>query len=243
MIALAFLLIMPVVVAQPVFENGEDVTLSVPCSIDGSACSITATCDATIINPDGVVLYNDVSMIQNGAVFEINLTGDDTQINGEYQFNVACVQGGRSSSKILIFFITPNGEVPTTAKGILYGGLLFVLVIFFILAIRGGSVSEGVIGKSAFYLLGYLLLIGITFISWNLSLDYMTSAPFLASFFRLIFWFLMVALVPIILILTFYTLWMMSKIDAIQNMINKGMPVDEAYERTVKSGLKNVRNW
>lgn len=235
-------LIMPTIVAQPVYEQGINVTLSIPCTIRGVICDGSATCNGTVINPEGDVLINGQAMTQNGAVFDLNLT--DTSINGEYEFSVSCTQGGRDSiPKHLIFFITPNGEIPTTAKGILYGGILFVLVILFVLGLYGGKEAENIVGKSAFFLTSYLILIGIVFISWNLSLDYMTSAPFMASFFRIIFLFLLYSLFPIILILTFYTLWMIRKIDVIENMINKGMPVDEAYERTVKSGFANRRNW
>lgn len=240
-VVVTIIIAMPMIVAQPVFERGVNVTLSVPCTIDGNVCSASATCVTSIINPLGDVLYNNQSMAHNGGVFEVNLSSSDTSTNGEYQFNVACVQGGKSSSKQLIFFITPNGEIPTTAKGILYGALLLIFVLFFVIALYKGFESESVVQKSAFILTAYLMLIGITFICWNLSADYLTSAPFLTSFFRIFWLFLMYALFPLILILTFYTLWMMKQIDAIQNMIENGMPVDEAYERSVRGGGK--RNW
>ena len=240
-ITLMVVIVTPTIVAQPVFAKDTNVTLSVPCTIDGSVCSGSATCVTSIINPLGDVLYNNQSMTHNGGVFEVNLPSSDTSTTGEYQFIVACVQGGKSSSKQLIFFVTPNGEIPTTAKGILYGTLLLIFVLFFIIALYKGFESESIVQKSAFILTAYLILIGITFICMNLSADYLTSAPFLHSFFRIFWLFLMYALLPLILILTFYTLWMMKQIDAIQNMIENGMPIDEAYERSVKGGGK--KNW
>lgn len=233
----------PTIVAQPVFKQNTNVTLSVPCTINGVVCSGGATCDGTVLNPDGDILYNDVVMTQNGAVFDLNLTDVDTSTNGEYQLSVSCTQGGKSSSKVLIFFVTPNGEIPTTAKGILYGALLFIFVLLFIIALYKGMEADSIVLKSALLLTAYLMLMGVTFMGWNLSADYLTSAPFLTSFFRVLWLILMYGLFPIIIILTFYTLWMLRQMDIIQNMIDKGMPVDEAYERTVKSGLGGSRKW
>lgn len=234
---------MPLIVAQPVFEQGVNVTLSVPCTIGGEVCGGSATCVGTVINPEGDMLYNNQAMTQNGAVFELNLTSSDTSTLGEYEFSVSCTQTGRSSSKTLNFWVTPNGEIPSTSKGILYGALLFVFVIFFIVGLYKGMETESIIIKSAFLLVSYLLLIGISFICWNLSLDYLTSAPFLTSFFRIFWLFLMYAFFPLILVLTFYTMWMMKKIDVIQRMIDDGMPIDEAYERTVKRGFGRKNKW
>lgn len=238
-----FVFSLTMIVAQPVYEQNTDVTLSVPCTINGAVCGGSATCVGTVLDPDDIVLYNEESMTQDGAVFELNITDDDTAKNGEYRFSISCSQGGRSSYKNLVFHVSPNGELVTTGKGILYGGLIFILVILFILSLYGGHSSEGIVGKSAFWLVAYLLLIGITFVGWNLGMDYLTSAPFIASFLRIIFLVLLWALLPVILFLTFYTMWMMKNIDAIQNMIDKGMPVDEAYERNVKGGLAGNKRW
>ena len=237
------ILTMSFVVAQPSYKTETDVTLSIPCTINGATCGTTATCNGTIINPEGTTLVNQQVMTKNGAVFDLNLTANQTDVLGEYQFTISCSQAGSSSSKNLVFFITPNGELPTSAKGIMYLGLLAVLIIFFVIGIYCIKESQGIVGKSAFGLVSYLLMIGVTFIAWNLSMDYLTSAPFLASFFRIFFYVLLYALFPLILFLTFYTMWMIKKIDVIENMIDKGMPIDEAYERTVKSGMKGRKNW
>ena len=51
LIVAMFVLVMPTIVAQPVFEKGTDVVLSVPCTIAGATCGVGATCDATILDP------------------------------------------------------------------------------------------------------------------------------------------------------------------------------------------------
>jgi len=235
--------LMSVVTAQPVFKTETDITLSVPCTTQGNYCSAGANCYSTILDPDGEVIVNNYNMTRNNAVFEVNLTANQTNKNGEYEFNVVCSDAGRSATKFLTFWITPNGELPTTSKGIIYIGLLIALIIFCILSILGGIKAEHIALKSFLFLFAYLFFIGITFISWNLSADYLTSSPFLISFFRIIWWFLIIALFPILFILTFYTLWMMRKIDVIQKMIDSGIPEDEAYGRTVKGGFRGSNKW
>ena len=240
LIVLVMLFAMPMIVAQPVFKQNTDINVSVPCTIAGQICSSNATCITTVINPDGDVLVNNQNMVRNDAVFEVNLTANQIGTNGEYEFNIACSDNGNSFSKFLTFWVTPNGEMPSTSKGIIYVGLLVALIIFFVLLIIGGIKAEHIALKTFLLLFAYLFLIGITFISWNLSADYLTSSPFTASFFRIVWWVLIAGFFPLILLSTFYTLWMMLQIEAIQKMIDKGIPEDEAYKRQVRGGLRGI---
>jgi len=230
----------PVIISNPYYKQSKPATVPLPCTINGNYCSENATCKTTIINPYGVILVNNQYMTHNGAVFEINLTSNQTDINGEYQFNVVCSDNGNSMSRNLKFNVNPSGEAPDTGKGIIYIGLIVLLFILFIVLIIGGIQSEYIPIKAGLFLFAYLVFLGICFIAWNLSLDYLTSSPFLISIFKIIFYFLMYALFPILLFTIIYTLYMMFKIKAIQKMIDRGVPEDEAYEREVKGGLKNL---
>lgn len=243
LIAIVVLIVTPLIVAQPVFKQNENTTLSIPCTIANNYCSASAVCLATIINPDGEVLINNETMIINEAVAEINLTANQTEVNGEYEFTLVCTDAGETNDKTLTFWITPNGEMPSTAKGIIYIGLFSIFVLFLILSIIWAGKVEHIAMKWALYLLAYLLFIGITFIAWNLSIDYLTSSLFMISFFRILWYFSVVALFPLLLISFIYMLWMIRKIDAIENMLERGMPIDEAYERQVKSGFSRRLRW
>lgn len=241
---LMIFLVLPIAIAQsPVYEQNEDITLSIPCTINGSVCSVSSVCSCTIINPESLILINNQNMVKNGGVFEINLTSNQTSVNGQYELNVVCSDLGNSNSKFLTFSITPNGEIPTTAKGILYAGLIILFTFFFALSIYGAMTTNNIILKMTLYLVAYLLLIGTMFISWNLSLDYLTSSPFLIAFFRILFYFLLIALFPTILVLFIYMMYMMTQISTIQSMLDKGVPIDEAYEREVKRGFGSASKW
>lgn len=233
--------ISPIITSEPYFKQNTDTSIPLPCTIKGDYCSTNATCKTTIINPNNEILFNNYLMTRNGAVFEVNLSANQTETNGEYQFNVVCSDNGQSISRFLKFYITPNGEPPTTAKSFIYIGLLLLLFVLFILMIMGIFQVEYLPIKTAFFLFGYIILLGISFIAWNLSLDYLTSSPFTISIFRITFYVLLIALFPTILLSTIYTLYMMLKIDAIQKMLERGIPEDEAYERQVKGGLRGIR--
>jgi len=239
------LFVLPLVISDEsfIFRKDAIINLKIPVINDDNS-QVTSTTDCTIIikSPSEELLTNNQNMTFNdGGIF--NLTFSNTSSLGEYPVSISCNDGIDYGFSSFSFLITPNGELPTTSKGLMYLGLLGVFFIFFGICLYGGKENEGVVGRSAFYLTAYLFLIGITFISWNLALDYLTSSPFIASFFRIIWLVLMYALFPVIFILTFYTMWMMKQIDVIQNMVNKGMPIDEAYERTVKSGMSRRKQW
>ena len=93
------LILLPSVVAQPTYEQGTNITLSIPCTIDGEYCDAGTYCNTTIINPDQIVLFNNAGMTQNGAVFEINLSSSQTETLNDYEFNVACCDGNNCFSK------------------------------------------------------------------------------------------------------------------------------------------------
>ena len=224
----------PVITSNPVFKVNEAITIPLPCTINGNYCSVNATCKTTIIDPENNVLVNNQAMVHDDAVFTINLTANQTSIMGEYQFNVVCSDNGNSVSRFLKFYITPNGELPNIAKGITYIGLILLLFVFFAMSIYGGFRMDTIHFKMAFYLLAYLIFIGIVFISWNTALDYLTSTPFLISFFEILFYvslygfpFVLLFLVVMIIITTVQT-------KEIKRLIDKGLSNEEAYSRAKK---------
>lgn len=225
------LILLPLIVAQPVYQQGTNVTISVPCTIGGQACSSSATCTATIINPDPLVLINNYSMTQNNAVFEVDLPDNQTEVNGEYELTVACVDGSRSRTKSLRFYITPNGEMPSTANGLLYIGVFAILIIFFILTIYGFLQAENLVIRMLVFYIGWLLLIAIAFISWNMSVNFLSSAPFLNSFLRIIFLFFVYGTFPLLLVSFVWVGYMMLTIKEIKQMMERGLSEDEAWDR------------
>jgi len=241
MIVVLFLLALPLVIGQidrpstvsePVFEQGTDITISIPCTSNGSVCSPATNCYSTIINPEPTVLLNNQLMQKNSGVFEINLSDNQTEINGEYELNVYCSDGnGNSISRFLKFHITPNGELPSTARGLLYIGLFIILIIFFIMTIYGFMSASSLLGKFTLFHFAYLFLIAITFIAWNMSNDFFVSSLYLVSFMRLLWWVVFIAYFPLILVSFIWIGYMMLTIKQVKKLMESGVPEDEAYAR------------
>lgn len=228
----------PTISRQPVYEQGIDTTISFPCTTGGNYCSANASCRTTIINPDGDVLINNFNMSRNDAVFEVNLSSNQTSTLGEYDFNVVCSDNGNSVSRFLSFHVTPNGEMPTTASGILYIGLLVLLLIMFGFIIYGFIISKTLPVKFLLFHLGYLMFISILFIAWNMSENYFMSVTFITAFFRIAWWVSFIAYFPLILTSFIWVGYMMITIKEIDNMMERGVPEDEAWARKMKKRWK-----
>jgi len=238
LIGLIILLILPLVIAQvevdvvnPFYPKGVPLTLSIPCTNTGVYCSPSAVCKTTIINPDSIVLFNDYTMPRNGAVFEVSLNSSDTDTNGEYQFNVVCTDTTGTASRFLKFSISPNGEAPEITKGVLAILLLALLFTVFLFMIVGGFNAQDLSLKGFLWYGGYVVFIGITFIAWNLSLDYLTSAPFIISFFRILFLVALGVFFPALILGVGYMVITIVRDKELNRLIDRGLPEEEAYER------------
>jgi len=235
---LMFLLVMPLISAL-IYQQNETIDLKVPCTLDGYPCSASATCNITCQYPNATYLIENKEMTNLGTG-DFNYSTNFIEI-GEYQTKVSCQEGVQNATSTFTITITPTGYELSIVEGIVYISILTVLIILFIGLVYLGFKFEYVALKIGAWFSAYLILIAISFISWNLSLDYLANAGFLIAFFRIIFLFLLYALFPVILVTTFYTIYMMLKIKEIQNLVDKGIPYDEAYARTIKSGLRRIK--
>lgn len=185
LVVFAFILATPLIVAQPVYEQSTNLTLSVPCTNNGDVCSGSTICSATIINPDQLVLLNEANMTQNGAVFEVNLSDNQTNVLGQYEFSVSCCAGPKCFSKALIFLITPSGAEPIssgqgTVLFIIMGVMFFVAVIFFVIGFR----AKSVFGKTAGITGGCLMILILILYSLLVANEVVASSPSLVEGFE-----------------------------------------------------------
>jgi len=80
--------------------------------------------------------------------------------------------------------------------------------------------------------IGYLLLIAITFISWQMASDFLLSAQFLVSMLRILFIVLMVGAFPLLIGAFAWYVLMLFKIKEIERLMGKGFSEQEARRRT-----------
>ncbi len=120
--------------------------------------------------------------------------------------------------------------VAGTGEAIVYFGLngtllLFLMGCFFIFLNFNNLLAR--VGSFGF---GYLLVVAISFVSWQMASDFITSV-FLIEMFRIIFIVLMVGAFPLLISSFAWYMIMLFKINEIEKLMGKGMDQDEAERR------------
>jgi len=150
------------------------------------------------------------------------------------RYDIRGVSDGCSKTFATYFEITPTGESLSTGKAVFYIGFLFLLII-----ILGGCMLlfisfENLLNRVAMIGLGYLVLLAITFIGWNMASDFLTSSPFLISFLRILFFVLITIAFPLLIGGFVWYVLMVLRVKEIQYLMNKGFSFDEAEHRLNK---------
>lgn len=202
----------------------------------GSCIELIQLCgDCTFNNissiqyPNETKVILDVPMTQRGT--EFNYTYCFPELNGQYNINGVGDLGGENTVWAYTLTLTPNGEMPTTSKIFLHYGSISVLVLFLIMSIAGIIHFEDYKGRFALYWVSHVLLIAITFMLWNGAVNLLTSAPFVISFFRLMFLFVMISAFPMVILSLAWIYHMHLTCDEIMSMMERGMDENEAFKR------------
>jgi len=230
LICMIFLMaVLPMVSAESsaeslgVFKNGDCVNLIQICS-DCTYVNITS-----VIYPNSTVALSDTVMSQSGTYFYHSFC--DTDLNGIYIVTGIGDQTGVVEVWNYDFTITPNGEDASIGKAVFYIGLLTVLLFFLVLIVLSFANFDNLLNRVGMIGLGYLLLISITFIGWNMAGDFLTSSPFLVEMLRILFWILIVGLFPLVIGGFAWYLIMLFKIKEIERLMDRGIDRDEAERR------------
>lgn len=183
------------------------------------------------------------SHIIEGGILEKDSDGWDHKINiasgnfsdlGWHSFYIWCNMTNLGGEAKTTFQVTPTGEINTTSKAVFYIGILFLLAILLLISIYGFVEAEQVWAKAGSIGISYLFLIAISFISWNMAANFMTSSPFIIDFLKIIFLILTIAFFPLIIILFVYGVWMMLQIEEIKKLQEQGYTPEEASEKVKK---------
>lgn len=165
--------------------------------------------------------------------FVARINGTNFSKVGNYAYQVQCngtaTVGGCAEKGL--FIVTPSGIEATTGRALIDMGLLFVLLLFLTGAVFIFTSSENLLAKVGMFGFGYLLLIAITFISWNMATDFLLSAPFIADMFRILFFVLIIGAFPLLLGAFAWYVIMLFRIKEIERLMGKGMSYDEAERR------------
>lgn len=230
-----FLLIFALIFLAPlvhgtVYKQNENMFISKSVRIGGYPSS-DIDCNITLLDPDEIVLFSFAPMINNDTTQKHEYTAIGINKTGEYCYDITCTGGGLNKTSSYCDEVTPNGLVPSTASGIFYIGIFAVLILFLVLSIWATTEFDNIIARFSLFQFIYLLVIAITFISYMMASDFITSAPFIISMFKILFWVVTIAFFPYVLVMMIWLGYSMITIKEINEMMERGIPMDEAYAR------------
>ena len=88
------LFIFPAMASKGIYLQGKQINLNVPCINNQSSCSMAATCNITIENPNSMVIINQAPMQNNLNYFNYTLTSNLTNETGTYNSLMYCDDNG-----------------------------------------------------------------------------------------------------------------------------------------------------
>lgn len=167
----------------------------------------------------------------NGVDFAKTVGAGNFTTAGHYSYVIQC----NSTNEVAFFTgtldVTPTGESLEVGRAIVDIGLLLLLALFIVGCVVIFMESENLLARVGTLGLGYLLLMAMSFISWNLSKDYLFSAPFLIEMFRIIFFVMIIGFFPLIIGLFAWYVLMLFKIKEIERLMGKGFSEQDAQRR------------
>ena len=206
-----------------VYQKGDCIELIQLCG-DCTYNNITS-----IQYPNETKIILDVEMTKRGT--EFNYTYCFPELNGRFNINGVGDLGGTDSVWAYTLTLTPNGEEPTTPKLIFHYGSILLLFLFFVSTIVGMLKVEDPKGTFALYWASHLLFVAITFMLWNGSLNLLTSAPFVISFFKIMFWVAIISVLPMIILSVAWMIYVLATCKDVQSLIDRGSTSEEAWDR------------
>ena len=181
-LALAFLLVLPMVMSVNYYDQGSEIVLTEVCRNNGTYCTSAANCNITVFYPDSTIFVEEAVMDYNESYFNYTISGALSGTRGTYTRDTTCCDGGLCASATDTFVI---GAETTTSDSLLYTVLLVIMCALFGLflwgsfAIPGGNLiyGDGTLAsinnlkyaKLACILFSYLSLMFIMYISRGIS--------------------------------------------------------------------------
>lgn len=240
-IFLLVLLLIPLALAQEVYQENTEVDLKQSCYNNGTLCSGVATCNVTVINPERSILVNNKAMTQDSTLAYFNYTLSSSNISkvGNYEYRIVCQDGTLANFGTFEFLVTSSGQDPNISQVIIYAILTFLLIFMFLLSVVGGVMlpgsneirDDGIIdvnymkyAKQILFFISYLLLIGITYFTWQIS-ENLVYLDVVGTFTSLFFYILIYSLLPTFILFMLFTIIMAINDKKIQNAMERGLPI------------------
>jgi len=201
------------------------------------------TCDnCTYINISSITYPNSTQIILNkqmtkeGIDYIYSLCNTSTL--GIYKYTTFGDKDGTTKTEVITFTITYSGNDLDTQKAILYLGLIAILTFLFILVISSipKLPSSDVVDEEGIILginnlkylrpilwgIAWILLLGIMFVTSNISIAYLPTAMF-GDFFFLIYRIMFLLTLPMVIIWFVYIIIKLFRDKEMKKMIERGV--------------------
>jgi hypothetical protein len=188
-------------------------------------------CTLFIASDEGNVIYSsEVEYFPDGHWGE-DVAGGNFSRLGSYAYGIKCVSDNFGGSIASTIEVTPTGLTIRDGTSSIYISLLFVFIFFLAMSIFSFVRFDNLLNRVGMVGFSYLLLIAISFIAWNMANDFLISNIFIAVFFKWMFIFLIIGAFPMLIGAFAWYVIMIFKIKEIENLMEKGIPEQEAYGR------------
>lgn len=205
------------------FPQGECIELRQSCT------NCTFVNITLLLYPNSSTGLSNVPMTKIGTVY--NRTFCETSALGTYTYWTLGDPDGDLDQPGITFEVTPNGEIPTTAKAFLYIGLVFFLFLLLGLIFWAHLQDQSPLARFWWFAFMWIPIWAILFIGWSMASDFLTSQGAIAGLFWWA-WVIIGSLYPFFLLgLVLYTFYYIYKDKQVQNLIKRGVSVEDAQAK------------
>lgn len=180
----------------------------------------TAACNVTVWNPNNlqIVSFAPMSFNTTARTFNYTIPSIQTNLVGQYNYDVTCIDGVFNATNSFSFEINPTGTAISTPQSLIYVITLLIVLFLFVLGLWAsikipfnnvkndeGDVVQ--INWKKYAKIGsmgvtYVLFTWIIFMAWNISYAYLNFQGMATAFnylYRLLF-ALMLPGIPLVII-------------------------------------------
>ena len=195
-----------------------------------------SSCNLTYIKyPDSSKLIYSIPLTQSGRNFYTTIKESNYSQLGLTCMGITCTDGITFEQGSKCIEVTPNGELPTIEKTIIYlslDAILFIILLTLLFFIFSTENFSWRVGLSAFsYVISNVFLL----VSWKIAELFLTSVPFIETIFRILYISSNVIYLPFFLGIVVVYLLHMTNEKNIKTLMNRGFTEDQARWREGKN--------
>ena len=193
----------------------------------------TIECNFHLADSQGNMLLDDKEIYQPNGFWTTTINGSYFNETGYYYYGVDCEDGlGGSYTEVLK--INPTGEEFTVSKAIIIFGLSLIILILFILCIKGLVLVDNFGWSFGFLNIGYLLLNIFFYYLWKSFDNYILNFVEITAGLHAMWIVSNILWIPFILGQVAYILLKITEESQINKLVKMGYTQDEAISRSRK---------